>query len=115
MITFKKAKFDLETEQGTIIRGAIFTEKPSFNYTELLKSKNKAEEIKKLKNLKKEICKDLRINKQDILIDEKNYKLWTSRRIILRHKDEIKAKKLIPAIIELTPDEQELEIELDFL
>ena len=38
---FKKKKFDLETDQGTIIRGAIYTEKPSFNYTENLKLKNK--------------------------------------------------------------------------
>lgn len=115
MTEFKKAKFDLQTEQGTIIRGAIFTEKPSFNYTESIKSKNKVEEIKKLKHLRTGICKDLRINKQDILIDEKKYKLWTSRRIILRHLEEIKSKKLIPAIIEFTPDEQELEIETDFI
>lgn len=46
---FKKKKFDINTEQGTIIRGAILTEKPSFNYTKSLKLKNKQEEIKNIK------------------------------------------------------------------
>ena len=115
MKEFKSRKFDIKTNQGTIIRGAILTEKPSFNYTELLKQKNKQEEIKKLKNLKEILCKEMRINKQDISIDEKNYKLWTSRRIIIRHQEEIKYKKLIPAIVELIPDENELEIEVEFL
>ncbi len=112
---FITKKFDIKTEEGTIIRGAIFIEKPSFNYTSLLKTKNKTEEIKKLKKLRNEVCRKLRINKQDILIDEKRYKLWTSRRIIFRHKKEILALKLIPAIIELTPDQEELEIEIDYL
>ena len=111
MEEFDKKKFDLETEDGTIIRGAIYTEKLSFNYTELLKLKNKSEEIKKLKILRNKLCLELRINKQDILIDEINYKLWTSRRIILRHKQEIKSRKLIPAIVELTKDKEEIEIE----
>ena len=115
MKEFKKAKFDLKTEQGTIIRGAIYTEKPSFNYTEYLKQKNKQEEIEKLKHLRTEIRQDLRINKQDILVDEKHYRLWTSRRIVLRHKQEIKSKNLIPAIVEFIPDEQELETEVEFL
>ena len=94
MEVFKSKKFDLKTEHGTIIRGAIFTEKPSFNYTEYIKTKNKIEEIKKLKILKENLCKEMRINKQDISIDEKRYKLWTSRRIVVRHKQEIKSKNL---------------------
>ncbi len=115
MEKFDRKKFDLETEQGTIIRGVIYTEKPSFNYTELLKLKDKNEEIKKLKILRNKLCLELRINKQDILIDEVNYKLWTSRRIILRHKQEIKSRNLIPAIIESSKDKEELEIEIEYL
>src|SRR3989344_744 len=111
---FKKRKFDIKTENNTITRGAIFTEKPSFNYTESLKLKNKTEEIRKLKLLKNELCQAMRINKQDISVDEKRYKLWTSRRIVARHKQEIKDKKLIPAIIELTPDNNELEIQIEY-
>ncbi|MBI2148775.1 hypothetical protein HYU23_03780 [Candidatus Woesearchaeota archaeon] len=68
-----------------------------------------------MKHLRTELCKDLRINKQDILVDEKYYKLWTSRRIILRHKQKINSKKLIPAIVEIMSDESELEIEIEFL
>lgn len=112
---FKKRKFDLETKQGTIIRGAIYTEKPSFNYTETLKSKNKTEEIKKLKKLKEEICKSFRLNKQDICIDEEKYRLCTSRRIVVKYQNSIKSKKLIPAIIEFDLKNQELDIEVEFL
>lgn len=112
---FTKRKFDLETEQGTIIRGIIYTERPSFNYTETLKSKNKVEEIKKLKKLKEEICKDFRLNKQDISIDKEKYRLCTSRRIVVKYQNNIKLKKLIPAIIEFDPKNKELDIEVEFL
>lgn len=57
----------------------------------------------------------MRINKQDISIDEKRYKLWTSRRIIVRRQKEIKDMKLMPAIVEFIPDQHELEIEVEFL
>ena len=112
---FKKKKFDLETDQGTIIRGAIYTEKPSFNYTENLKLKNKVEEIKILKILKNNLCKELRINKQDIFIDEEKYRLCTSRRIVVKYQSSLKSKKLIPAIIEFDSKNQEVDIEVEFL
>lgn len=112
---FKSKKFDIKTEDGSIIRGAIYTEKPSFNYTDILKQKNKQEEIKKLKTLKEKTCKEIRINRQDISIDEKRYKLWTSRRIVVRHQLKIKEMNLIPAIVEFIPNKDELEIEVEFL
>ncbi|HLC58625.1 MAG TPA: hypothetical protein VJI68_02085 [Candidatus Nanoarchaeia archaeon] len=111
---FKKKKFDFETPEKTIIRGAIFIEKPSFNYTEKLKGKNKLEEVRKLKTLKEKVCTTLRINKQDVSVDEKRYKLWTSSRIIRRHLQEIKDLNLIPAIIEIEPTIEEVELEVEF-
>ena len=115
MEEFKSKKFDIKTKEDSIIRGAIFTEKPSFNYTEILKAKNKLEEIRKLKILKEKICKKIRLNKQDISVDEKKYKLWTSRRIVVRHQLELKEMNLISAIVEFIPNEEELEIEIEFL
>ncbi|MBS3167565.1 hypothetical protein J4216_00370 [Candidatus Woesearchaeota archaeon] len=112
---FKSLKFDIETTENTIIRGVIYLEKPSFNYLEKLKEKDSKEEIKKLKILRTKICENIRLNKQDVKIDEKKYKLWTSRRIILRHKNEIKDLKLIPAIIELEPTPEGLELEREFV
>jgi len=55
MEEYKLKKFDIETKDNTIIHGVIYTEKPSFNYLENLKNKNKVEEIKKLKILRNKI------------------------------------------------------------
>ena len=110
-----KSKLDIVTEEGSLIRGAIYFEKPSFNYTENLKSKNKEEEIKKLKKLKTKICVTLKINKQDIAIDEVKYRLLTSRRIISRRTEEIKKLGLIPAIVEEYPTYDLFEVEIEFL
>ena len=87
---YKLRKFDIPTNNNTIIHGVIYTEKPSFNYSEILVSKNKLEEIKKLKSLRNTICQNLRINKMDMVIDENKYRLLTSRRIVVKYQIEIK-------------------------
>src|SRR3989344_7275711 len=105
MAEYKLKKFDLETEDNTIIHGAISLEKPSFNYLEELAKKNKTEEIKKLKIMRGKICTTLRINKMDMLVDEQKYRLLTSRKIATRYKEEFKKMGFIPAICEETKDE----------
>jgi hypothetical protein len=112
---FKSLKFDIKTENKSVIRGAIYLEKPSFNYSEILENKNKDEEIKRLKQIRNELSLGLRLNKQDLVLDEKRYKLWTTRGIVSRYKKEIKARKLIPAVVEFMTDETELEIDIDYL
>src|SRR3989344_7484174 len=99
---FKPSKFDLVTHRDSVIHGVLYTEKPSFNYSEIITKKNKIEEIKKLKYLKNELCTALRLNKVDIGIDEHKLRLLTSRRIVVRYHEEFKKKNLIPAIVEDT-------------
>jgi len=110
-----KQKYDIVSPEGSLIRGAIYTEKPSFNYTEVLKSKNKEQEVKKLKELKTRICETLKINRQDVSIDEIKYRLLTSRRIVFRRAEEIKKLGLIPAIVEEYPTYDLFEVEIEFL
>ncbi len=112
---YKVKKFDILTPDDTVIHGAIYLEKPSFNYTDGLLKKNKNEEIKKLKILRAKVCNTLRINKTDMLIDDVKYRLLTSRRIVVRYQIEIKKMGLIPAIAEETKDKFPLNIEVEYL
>ena len=110
-----KKKYDTVTGEGSLIRGAIYTEKPSFNYTENLKLKNKNEEIRKLKELKTKVCEALKVNRQDIDLDPVKYRLLTSRGIVSRRAEEIKKLNLIPAIVEEYPTYDLFEVEIEFL
>ncbi len=115
MKEYKLKKFDIQTEDNTVIHGIIYLEKPSFNYLEELSKKNKSEEIKKLKIFREKICTGLRINKIDMLIDERKYRLLTSRKIVVKYRNDLKKLGLIPAISEETEDKIPLEIEIEFL
>ena len=112
---YQVKKFDIPTNNNAVIHGVIYIEKPSFNYTEILASKNKVEEVKKLKLLRNKICQSLRINKFDMIIDETKYRLLTSRKIVVKYQIEIKELNLIPAIAEETKDKVPLEIEVEYL
>lgn len=110
-----KKPYDLVTEEGSFIRGVIYLEKPSFNYTEKLKQKNKEEEIKKLKKIKNNICQKLKITKKDLYIDETKYRFLLSTKIVKKKKDLIKSLGYFPAIVEEYPTSDMFEIEIDFL
>ncbi|MBS3174645.1 hypothetical protein J4440_02085 [Candidatus Woesearchaeota archaeon] len=112
---YKLKKFDIVNNKRNIIHGIIYTEKPSFNYIEELKKKDKREEIKKLKILRGNLCTVLRINRNDLIIDEDYYRLLTSRAIAVRYQIEIKEMKLIPAIAEETKEIPQISIEIEYL
>ena len=113
MEEYKIKKFDIQTKDNTIIHGVIYTKKPSFNYLENLKNKNKIEELRKLKDLRNKICQELRINKIDMVIDELKFRLLTSRGIVSRYYVYFKENNLFPAIAE--ESKENLEIEVEFL
>ena len=115
MDRYKFYKFDSKTSEGTITRGAVYTEKPSFNYLESLKSKNKTQEIKKLKVIRNELSISLRINKMDLVIDELKFRILTSKKIALRYNKEFKSRNLIPAIVEEMSDELNTEVEIEYI
>lgn len=108
-------KFDIITPEGSLIRGAIYLEKPSFGYREELKKKDKVFEVKKLKKKREELCLKLKCSKKDIFIDEIKYRFLVSCKMVRRYSKEIKEVGLIPAIVEEYPTYDMFEIELDFL
>lgn len=110
-----KKHYDILTPEGSLIRGVIYTEKPSFNYQKELENKDKKKEIKNLKQLKKEICKEVKIHPKDLDIDKQKLRFLCSRKIINKHKEKIKQLNLIPGIVEEYPTKDQFEIELEFL
>lgn len=110
-----KRKIDILTPESTLIRGAIYLEKPSFGYREKLLEINPKEELKKLKEIRNTISIKLKINKQDLIIDTQKYRILTSRKIVRRYNDQIKQFNLIPAIVEELATYDQFEIELDFI
>jgi len=110
-----KKEYDTITEEGALIRGAIYTEKPSFHYRDELKKKNKEEEIKKLKAIRNELATKLRSPKRNIDIDELKYRFLCSPNLIRKNITQIKKMGLIPAIVEEYPTYDAFEIEIEFL
>lgn len=110
-----KQDFDTVTKGGSLIRGAIFTEKPSFNYHNNLKLKNKKFELTKLEELRNKICNELKISKKDLVIDPVKYRLLTYKKIVIKNKDKLKKIGLFPAIVEELATGDLFEIESEFL
>lgn len=107
--------FDIQTGEGTFIRGAIYEEKPSFGYREKLALKNKEIEVRRLRALRTSLCQTLRLNKADVVVDEVKYRLLTSRKIVVKYQEQIRALGLIPAIVEEMPTYDLFEVEIEFL
>ena len=108
-------KTDKITAEGSLIRGAIYLEKPSFNYLENLKKIDKESELKKLKTLRTKLCTEMRITRDKLHIDPIKYRLLTSKRIIVKNKDKLKALNFHPAIVEEYPTYDLFDIEIEFL
>jgi pyruvate formate-lyase activating enzyme-like uncharacterized protein len=100
--------YDKITPDGMLIRGAIYLEKPSFGYMRKIEKKRKAL-LPKLKKLLKEIkIKNAEIDKRKcriLLPPEKAEKL----------AEKLKAKNLVPAVVEEYPTWDALEVEIGFL
>jgi hypothetical protein len=109
-------KFDIITEDGTLLRGAIYLEKPGFNYKKkLAEVKNKEAIILKLEIIRKEIIKEYSIPNSLIEVDSLKLRLVTNIGIIKELAKILKSQKLIPAIVEQYPTYDQMEVEVEFL
>lgn len=92
-----KQPFDEITSEGLLVRGAVYGD------------------IKKLSMLKNELIKKYQIPKALFQIDKNKKRLLTTTAIVQKLKDEIKSKKLKPAIVVEYPTWDQLQIEVDYL
>ena len=110
--------FDIISDDGTIIRGAIYLPetKPGFNYKKQLRGiKNRTEIIKKLELTRKDIIKKFTIPPAYIDIDNQKLRLITNTGIAEKLAKYLKKEKLIPAIIEQYPTYDQMEVDVEFL
>jgi uncharacterized protein len=114
--------FEQMTDEGTIIRGAIYIDaiRPGFNYRKRLDAikMNKGSHDSILKTLQKKrslLIRKYTIPNTELVIDSYKLRLITSSRLINALKGKLKKDSLFPAIVEEYPTRDGFEIEIDML
>ncbi|MBW3003946.1 radical SAM protein [Candidatus Woesearchaeota archaeon] len=104
-----KKHYDILTDEGTLIRAAIYLDelKPGIGYRKRLKEDNE-KIITKLKTIKD------KINFHTDL-DEIKPRLLTSKKNLIKNLKHIKSLNLYPAIVEEYPTHDAIELEVEFL
>ena len=104
---------DILTEEGTIIRGAIYLKKlaPGFGYRNALENADRIKTLEKLEELKSKLKKEKII----VDIDYVKMRLTTSLKNIEKHEARLKKLGLIPAIVEEYPTYDAVEIDVTLL
>ncbi|HLD10724.1 radical SAM protein [Candidatus Woesearchaeota archaeon] len=108
-----KKNYDIVTKNGSLIRGAIYIDKPSFNYLEHVKQIEETKIVNDLENLKNKLTEKFGII--DIGIDKKKFRLFASKKFVEKNKKYLKSINLYPAVVEELATCDLFEIEIDFL
>lgn len=108
--------FDIITEDGTLLRGAIYLEKPGFSYKRTLaETKNKEQIIQNLEKTKKGLIKKYYIPSSLIGVDLLKLRLITNIGIVKELAKDLKSQGFFPAIVEQYPTYDQMEVEVEFL
>jgi len=110
-------KYDYVTNEGMLIRGAIYLKElsPGFSYRKKIELANKKKILNKLRKIKNSIKKTFKIPKGLIEIDDKKLRILTSKKIIKKIANQIKEKELIAAIVKEYPTWDQLEVDVQML
>jgi len=109
-----KKKFDRMTDEGMLIRGAVYLEGlvPGFNYRERISKTDKELALKDLQILKQDLQKKFSLSQEMLHIDENKLRLLTSESIARRLSKKIKNKC---AVVEEYPTFDQFEVEVEML
>ena len=115
-----KKVFDIVTEDGTFVRGAIYLHqlKPSFGYKAVVKNITVSEKEKMLKELikvKKDLIDEFGIPSEMFFVDEQKLRLLTNIGVVKKLAKHLHTKGLIPAIVEQYPTWDQMEVDVEFL
>ena len=115
-----KNVFDIVTEDGTFVRGVIYSHnlKPSFGYKTILKNILPLEKEKLLKELstaRLALIKEFHIPQNMLMVDEQKLRIITNIGIVKKLAKHLHTKGLIPAIVEQYPTWDQMEVDVDFL
>jgi uncharacterized protein len=111
-----KKDFDIVDKEGMLTRGALYLDslKPGAGYRESLKEDHSVV-IDKLKELFSSVQKKLKLNDNDIFLDESKPRILVSKKVAKKNKTQIINLGLIPAIVTEYPTADQLEMEVEFL
>lgn len=111
----KKKAYNKITAEGTIVRGCVYLEKPGFHATTLVQQRDQKNLLAELRNVKNILATELRIQRSMLEIDTKKARIITSEKIVRRYADALKRMKLVPAVVEEIPEQNFLDVQIDFL
>jgi len=106
------AAYDHVTEEGMLLRGAVYLQKPGVGYRKRIGKKNL---MPRLKKIRKQLMQRYKIPAKLIEVDEMKQRLLTTGQVVEELSEHLKKEKLVPAIVEEDPTYYNLEIEVIFL
>ncbi len=112
--------FDIETEEGTILRGALYLAPwiPGTAYHQKLSTvpkKEKDQHLAHLRTLKTTLHQDLGIPEDLLMVDPDKLRIITSVEVAERLSKGLKKRGLVPAFVEEYPTKDALEVQVQFL
>jgi len=113
-----KLPFDVETDEGLLIRGVLYLPDltPGFKYHEILDKTKKEDFLPKLEIVRKGIVKFYKLDNDDIVVDDIKLRLLCDQKFLKKNAGIIKKRfKLNPAIVEEYPTRDALEVDVRFL
>ncbi|HIH31125.1 TPA: radical SAM protein [Candidatus Woesearchaeota archaeon] len=113
-----KKIFDIVTDDGTVIRGAIYLKElsPGFGYRRKINEIINTKEIfKKLEQSKNIIIKKYSVPKRFIETDQRKFRLITNIGIVEQLSKDLKSLGMIPAVVEQYPTWDQMEVDITFL
>lgn len=110
-----KKKYNQFMDEGTVVRGAVYLEKPGVKYLQKQREKDQKMELEKLRGVKNVLATDLRIQRSMLEVDVARGRVITSEKIVRRYKDALKRLQLVPAVVEEIPEQDFLEVVVDFV
>lgn len=111
-----KKPFDTLTKEGTLIRGAIYTEHFTPDSTlSKLEQIDKKPALAQLENAVKRLQKEYKIPARLLSIDERKLRILTTVKVVSELKKDLKKAKLYPAVVEELPTYDQFEIQAEML
>jgi len=113
-------EIDEVTEEGLLVRGAVYLKEtaPSFSYRKMIKEmplEKRKELTGKLENAREELSKEFGLKKDALRVDDYKLRLLCSEDNVRRLAPRLKAKGLVPAVVEEYPTKDALEVDVEFL
>jgi len=115
-----KKIFDIVTEDGTFVRGVIYSHnlRPSFGYKTIIKNILPMEREKLLKELslaRIDLIKEFGLPNNILLVDEQKLRIITNVGVVHKLSKQLHSKGLVPAIVEQYPTWDQMEVDVEFL